>query len=206
MDDIRLVAGLGNPGEEYRGTRHNVGFDAIDLLADGLKVEMDREKFGASFGQINIGSKKLILLKPMLFMNNSGQAVAAVCNFYKIAPGDILALTDDLALEPGMIRIRSGGSAGGHNGLADIVAKLGTDQFGRLRIGIGGKGDWAGRDYVLSRPDKAERELIDKAVMEATKAAMVWLTEGIAVAMNKFNKRMSPGETGEGKENLKDKN
>ena len=111
MDDIRLVAGLGNPGEEYRGTRHNVGFDALDLLADGLKVEMDKEKFGASFGQINIGSKKLILLKPMLFMNNSGQAVSAVCNFYKIAPGDVLVLTDDLALEPGMLRIRSGGSA-----------------------------------------------------------------------------------------------
>jgi peptidyl-tRNA hydrolase, PTH1 family len=206
MDDIRLVAGLGNPGEEYRRTRHNVGFDAIDLLADGLKIELDREKFGGSFGQMNIGSKKLILLKPMLFMNNSGQSVSAVCNFYKIPASDVLVLTDDLALEPGMIRIRSGGSAGGHNGLADIVEKLGTDQFCRLRIGIGGKGDSAGRDYVLSRPDKAERELIDKAIMEATKAAMVWLTEGIAVAMNRFNKKMSPGESGEGKENLKDKN
>lgn len=190
MEDIRLVAGLGNPGAEYHKTRHNVGFEAIDLLADGLKVEIGREKFGAAFGQINIGSKKLILLKPMLFMNNSGQSVAAVCNFYKIAAGDILVLTDDLALEPGMIRIRSGGSAGGHNGLADIVEKLGTDQFARLRIGIGSRGILAGRDYVLSRPEKAERELIDKAIMEATKAAMFWLTEGIASAMNKFNRKV----------------
>jgi PTH1 family peptidyl-tRNA hydrolase len=205
MNDIRLVAGLGNPGQEYHRTRHNVGFEAIDLLADGLKVEIDREKFGSSFGQIDIGNKKLILLKPMLFMNNSGQSVSAVCNFYKIAASDVLILTDDLALEPGMIRIRAGGSAGGHNGLADIVEKLGTDQFARLRIGIGSKGNAEGRDYVLSRPAKVERELIDKAIAQAATAAMVWLTEGIEAAMNKFNKRMASGETGENKENLKDK-
>ena len=197
MDDIRLVAGLGNPGEEFRRTRHNVGFEAIDLLANRLKVELNREKFGASFGQTSVGSKKLILLKPMLFMNNSGQSVSAASNFYKIDAGDILVITDDLALEPGMIRIRSAGSAGSHNGLADIVEKLATDKFSRLRIGIGNRGRTTGRDYVLSRPELAERELIDKAISEAADAVMLWINEGIEKAMNGFNKRMTPDENGD---------
>jgi PTH1 family peptidyl-tRNA hydrolase len=191
MNEIRLIAGLGNPGLEYQGTRHNVGFEVIDLLTKKLKVELNREKFGAAFGQVEFEDKKLILLKPVLFMNNSGQVLATAANFYKLTADGILVITDDMALEPGMIRLRAGGSAGGHNGLADIIEKLGTDEFGRLRIGIGSRNQTAGRDYVLSRPDETERELIDKAVTEASEAVLVWAGEGIETAMNKFNRRLT---------------
>ncbi|OHB57317.1 MAG: aminoacyl-tRNA hydrolase [Planctomycetes bacterium RBG_13_44_8b] len=188
---MKLIAGLGNPGTEYKGTRHNVGFEVIDLLAKKLNVEMDREKFSAAFGQVEFEDKKLILLKPLMFMNNSGQVIVAVVNFYKLAAGDVLVITDDMALEPGMLRLRAAGSAGGHNGLSDIIEKLGTDEFGRLRIGIGSRGQATGVDYVLSKPLEGEREQIDKAVSEATDAAMLWVTEGIETVMNKFNRRLT---------------
>lgn len=197
MNDIRLIAGLGNPGQEYRQTRHNVGFETIDLLAGRLNVELNKEKFGACFGQTVFEDKKLILLKPMLFMNNSGRVIADVSNFYKIESADILVITDDLAIDAGMIRLRSAGSAGSHNGLGDIVEKLATDKFGRLRIGIGGKGQMTGRDYVLSRPDPAQREQIEKAISEAVEAVMVWIKQGIEIAMNRFNRKMTPEENGD---------
>jgi PTH1 family peptidyl-tRNA hydrolase len=196
MNDIKLIAGLGNPGQEYRQTRHNVGFETIDLLAGRLEVELNKEKFGACFGQTVFEDKKLILLKPMLFMNNSGRVIADVSNFYKIGPADILVITDDLALDTGMLRLRPSGSAGGHNGLADIVEKLATEEFGRLRLGIGGKGQMTGRDYVLSRPEPAQRERLEKAMTEAVEAVMVWINQGIEAAMNRFNKKMSPSENG----------
>ncbi|MGA2916026.1 MAG: aminoacyl-tRNA hydrolase [Sedimentisphaerales bacterium] len=188
--DERLIAGLGNIGLEYEGTRHNVGFEAIDLLAKRLKIKLNKEKFSAAFGQAEFEDKKLILLKPLLFMNNSGQVVATAANFYKIAAGKILVIADDMALEPGMIRLRASGSAGGHNGLADIIEKLGTDQFNRLRVGIGIRNEMTGRDYVLSRPDETERKLIDKAIAEATEAVMVWISEGIESAMSRFNRKL----------------
>lgn len=188
---IRLVAGLGNPGSEYRGTRHNVGYEVIDRVAERLKVELNREKFGAAFGQVKLEDKKLILLKPLLLMNNSGQVIAAAMSFYKLTADGILVITDDMALEPGMIRLRAAGSAGGHNGLIDIIEKLGTDEFSRLRIGIGSKGQTIGRDYVLSRPDESERSLIDDAEAEAADAVIVWITEGIRAAMNRFNRKLT---------------
>ena len=197
MNEIRLIAGLGNPGLEYQGTRHNVGFEVVDLLTKKLKVELNKEKFGAAFGQAGFEDKKLILLKPLLFMNNSGQVVAAVANFYKLTAEAILVITDDMALEPGMIRLRAGGSAGGHNGLADIIEKLGTDEFNRLRIGIGNRSQTPGRDYVLSRPSETERNLIDKAVTEAADAVMVWITEGVETAMNRFNRRLTSDNSSE---------
>ncbi len=194
MDETRLIAGLGNAGLEYRGTRHNVGFEVIDLLAERLKIKLNREKFSAVFGQTDFEDKKLILLKPLLFMNNSGQVVATAANFYKLAADRILVIADDMALEPGMIRLRASGSAGGHNGLADIVEKLGTDQFSRLRIGIGSRNEIAGRDYVLSMPDETERKLIDKAITEAADAVMVWINAGIKAAMNRFNRKLTTDE------------
>jgi PTH1 family peptidyl-tRNA hydrolase len=190
MNDIRLIAGLGNPGLEYKGTRHNVGFEVVDRLAEKLKVELNKEKFSAAFGQIEFEDEKLILVKPLSFMNNSGQVIAAVVNFYRLAPGQVLVITDDMALEPGMIRLREAGSAGGHNGLADIIEKLGTDKFGRLRIGVGSRGQAAGSDYVLSRPLESEREQIDKAIAEAADAVILWMTEGVEAAMNEFNRRL----------------
>jgi PTH1 family peptidyl-tRNA hydrolase len=197
MNEIRLIAGLGNPGLEYQGTRHNVGFEVIDLLTKKLKVELNREKFGAAFGQVEFEDKKLILLKPVLFMNNSGQVLATAANFYKLTADGILVITDDMALEPGMIRLRAGGSAGGHNGLADIIEKLGTDEFGRLRIGIGSRNQTAGRDYVLSRPDETERKLIDTTVTEAAEAVLVWASDGIETAMNRFNRRLTMDDSGQ---------
>jgi PTH1 family peptidyl-tRNA hydrolase len=191
MNEIRLIAGLGNPGLEYKGTRHNVGFEVIDLLAKKLKVELNKEKFGAAFSRIEFEDKKLILLKPLMFMNNSGQVLAAVVNFYKLAADEVLVITDDMALEPGMIRLRAGGSAGGHNGLIDIIEKLGMEEFGRLRIGIGSRGQAVGRDYVLSKPAETEKKLINTAVTEAAEAVLLWVKEGIETAMNKFNRRLT---------------
>ncbi|MBN1788050.1 MAG: aminoacyl-tRNA hydrolase [Sedimentisphaerales bacterium] len=194
MDEIKLIAGLGNPGTEYKGTRHNVGFDAVDLLAQKLNVDMNREKFSAAFGQTEFENKKLILIKPLMFMNNSGQVITAVVNFYKLPVSDLLVITDDLALEPGMIRLRAAGSAGGHNGLLDIVEKLGTDKFNRLRIGIGPRGQTAGVDYVLSKPLDSERLLIDDAIAQAAEAAMMWITESIETVMNKVNRRIKAND------------
>jgi PTH1 family peptidyl-tRNA hydrolase len=197
MDDIRLIAGLGNPSLEYEGTRHNIGFEVVDLLIKRLKVELNRKKFGAAFGQVEFEDKKLILLKPLLFMNNSGQVVATAANFYKLTADRILVITDDMALEPGMIRLRAAGSAGGHNGLADIIEKLGTDKFGRLRIGIGNRGQTTGRDYVLTKPDQTEKKLIDAAITEASEAVLVWVSEDIETAMNRFNRRLTMDDDGE---------
>jgi PTH1 family peptidyl-tRNA hydrolase len=194
MDGIRLIAGLGNIGEEYEGTRHNVGFEVIDLLASRLKIKLNRKKFGADFGQTEFEGKKLILLKPLMFMNNSGQSLRDAANFYKLTGGEILVITDDLALEPGMIRLRAGGSAGGHNGLIDVIEKLGTEKFSRLRIGIGSRGQAAGRDYVLSKPAETEKGSIDAAVTEAAEAVLLWTKEGIESAMNRFNCRTMPDD------------
>lgn len=189
MDEIKLIAGLGNPGQEFDGTRHNIGFEVIDKLADKFGAELNKGKFGAVFGQTVLEDKKLILLKPLKYMNNSGQVIATAAGFYKLGPLQILVITDDMALEPGTIRLRASGSAGGHNGLADIVEKLGTVDFPRLRIGIGEKGPVVGRDYVLSKPDAAERELLNKAVEQAVQAVICWVEQGIDATMTKFNRK-----------------
>ncbi len=194
MDEISLIAGLGNPGREYSRTRHNIGFEVVDRLAERFDAELKKGKFGAVFGQASFEDKKLILLKPLKFMNNSGQVIATAAGFYKLEPRQILVITDDLALEPGLIRIRASGSAGGHKGLADIIEKLGTEDFSRLRVGIGDKGLTDGRDYVLSEPSDAEKELIDKAVAEAVEAVVFLLRQGVEAAMTKFNRKNTAKE------------
>ncbi|HBG27375.1 MAG: aminoacyl-tRNA hydrolase [Planctomycetes bacterium GWF2_41_51] len=186
---MRLIAGLGNPGSEYDGTRHNIGFEVVDKLADKYGVELKKGKFGAAFGQTALEDKKLILLKPLKYMNNSGQVIATAAGFYKLQPLQILVITDDLALEPGTIRMRASGSAGGHNGLVDIIEKLGTSDFPRLRIGIGDKGPAVGKDYVLSRPGSADRELLREAVQQAVEASICWMQQGVDAAMTKFNRK-----------------
>ena len=183
-----MVVGLGNPGDEYVETRHNAGFKVIDALAEALRIEVRRMKFGARFGSGAYAGKKLILLKPWRFMNASGQAVAAAVGFYRLSLGDLLVVTDDMALEPGRIRVRAKGSAGGHNGLADIIEKLGTGEFGRLRIGIGSRGDEVGVDYVLDRPGETERPALNKAVEKARDAVLCWIECGIEKAMSQFNR------------------
>lgn len=184
---IKMVVGLGNPGNEYVGTRHNTGFQVIDSLAEALKVEVKKRKFGARLGFGEFAGKKLILLKPWQFMNRSGQAVATAVGFYKLGLSNLLVVTDDMALEPGRLRIRVKGSAGGHNGLADVIEKLGTENFSRLRIGIGPSGKEDAVDFVLDKPTKAERLSLDEAIERAREAVLCWLEYGIEVTMNKFN-------------------
>jgi PTH1 family peptidyl-tRNA hydrolase len=183
----RIVVGLGNPGDEYVNTRHNIGFEVIDSLSEQLNIEVRKRKFGARFGLGEFSDKKLILLKPWRYMNRSGHPVATAVGFYKLDLTDLLVVTDDLALPPGKIRIRPGGSAGGHNGLADIIEKLGTEKFARLRIGIGQSGRENAVDFVLNKPPKQDRVLLDEAIQRAGQAVISWLENGIEATMNKFN-------------------
>lgn len=185
---MKIVVGLGNPGDEYANTRHNMGFKVIDSLAKLLEIEVKRRKFGARFGLGEFADKKLILLKPWRFMNHSGQAVATAMGFYKLSVGDLLVITDDMDLEPGRIRIRVKGSAGGHNGLADIIEKLGTNEFSRCRIGIGRSREEDAVDHVLDKPSKEEEPLLAEAIERARKAVLCWLEYGTEKTMNEFNR------------------
>ena len=191
---MRLIVGLGNPGREYRLTRHNVGFDAVDRLAERLTVEAKKKKFGGLFAECSYEGAPLLLLKPQQYMNLSGRSVADAAGFYRISPDRIIVVLDDMALPCGSIRLRASGSAGGHNGLADVIEALGSQNVARLRIGIGSRGDVQGRDYVLSRPDPEQRALIDKAVAEAVEAILCWIAQGIDAAMTKCNTPRNPGE------------
>jgi PTH1 family peptidyl-tRNA hydrolase len=165
-----------------------MGFKVIDSLAKTLETDVKKRKFGARFGSGEFADKKLILLKPWQFMNRSGQSVATAVGFYKLGAGDILVITDDMDLEPGRIRIRAKGSAGGHNGLADIIEKLGTNEFARCRIGIGRSSGEDAVDHVLDKPAKEEEPLLTDAIERAQKAVLSWLKDGIEKTMNNFNR------------------
>ena len=182
-----MVVGLGNPGAEYAETRHNLGFKVIESLAEALRIDLKKKKFGAVFGEGGFADKKLILLKPWQFMNLSGQVVATATGFYRLTPSNVLIVTDDLAIEPGRIRLRTKGSSGGHKGLADIIEKLGTEDICRLRIGIGQSDRIAAVDYVLGKPAENEKSVLDEVVVKAREAVLCWLEYGIEAAMNEFN-------------------
>ena len=189
---MRVIVGLGNPGKAYADTRHNVGFEAIDRLgqAHGIQLKPNR-RFRAHAGEGRIGQAPVMLVKPQTYMNLSGQAVQAVLAFYKFPPSAIIVVYDDVSLPVGDIRVRERGSAGGQKGMADILARLGTDEFPRVRIGIGSKPEgWDLTDYVLSRFAKKEREAIGQAVAQAGDAVEFILKEGAAAAMNEFNKKV----------------
>jgi len=188
MGDMKIVVGLGNPGDEYINTRHNMGFKVIDSVSKSLNIEVKQRKFGGRFGSGEFSDNKLILLKPWQFMNRSGQAVATASGFYKLSVGDLLVITDDMDLEPGRIRIRAKGSAGGHNGLADIIEKLGTNAFARCRIGIGRSSEDDAVDHVLDKPAKEEEPLLAAAIKKAQKAVFCWIEYGIDKTMNEFNR------------------
>lgn len=188
---MKLIVGLGNPGPEHDQTRHNVGFLVLDRLARRhAPGATARGRFHGVCIEAGMGDEKTLLLKPTTFMNRSGLAVGEAVRFYKLDPAnDLLVLVDDLALGCGVLRLRGEGSAGGHNGLADIEQKLGTDTYARLRIGIDAPDSIPQRDYVLGRfrPDQWER--LEPALDEAAEAAFVWATHGLATAMNRFNRR-----------------
>lgn len=183
-----LIVGLGNPGSKYTGTRHNIGFELIDRLAGRSSTNLTAGKGLFYEGKIRTSGEQLILIKPTTFMNNSGDAVQQALHWYKMQPDECLVCYDDLNLDVETIRIRPGGSAGGHNGIKDIIRKLGTDKFPRLRIGIGDEfRDGQQVHYVLSTFDKKQREIVDITLEKAADAVTTFANEGIDVAMNKFN-------------------
>ena len=185
---VKLIAGLGNPGIEYQHTRHNIGFIAIDYLAERLGAEFNKSKFFALTAQASYHGEKLLLLKPQTFMNLSGKAVRAAADFYKIDPSEILIIFDDMDLPCGQLRIRQKGSAGGHNGMKDIISQMGNNQnISRFRLGISHPlyGDPAA--YVLGRFSDEEKLLLRPAVEDAADAALCWIEMGTAAAMNRFN-------------------
>jgi PTH1 family peptidyl-tRNA hydrolase len=187
---MKIIVGLGNPGRKYERTRHNAGFMAVDELADNLHAGIDQEKFFALIGKARIDSEQVVLVKPQTYMNESGRAVAAaVRGSYADVP-DLLVIHDDLDLPSGSVRVKIGGGHGGHNGLRSIIEHLGSAEFVRVRIGIGRPTpDWNTADYVLSPFPAEEREAAAKAVNRAAEAVNVFLKEGPAAAMNKFNQR-----------------
>jgi peptidyl-tRNA hydrolase, PTH1 family len=187
---MKLVVGLGNPGPRYAGTRHNVGFDAVDLLAKRHGAEWAAAPRGAEALVATWRMGGAIFAKPLTFMNLSGAAVMPLLQFYKIEIADLLVVVDEVQLETGRIRIRPSGSAGGHNGLKSIIGSLGTDAFPRLRIGVG-RGDTRRdlADHVLAKFDADERELIADAIARAADAAEVFVADDTAAAMNRFNRK-----------------
>jgi len=183
----KLVVGLGNPGSKYEETRHNIGFEVINRLAEGGAGARFTRKFDGLVAETEIDFRRVLLLKPETFMNLSGRSVAQALRFYKLDLADLLVVCDDLSLPLGKLRIRGGGSDGGQKGLRDISTHLGTDAFARLRIGIGERGQADAVDFVLSRFRSAERPVIDDALILAAQAVAVWTTQGLAAVMNRFN-------------------
>ena len=184
-----LIVGLGNVGDKYEGTRHNVGFRVADELAERAGVPVQRLKYRALTGQAEIGGTRVLLMKPVTFMNLSGEAVRPAADFYKVPPDHILVLSDDVSLPVGKLRIRRGGSAGGHNGLKNIIQHLGTDQFPRVKVGVGEKPhpDYDMADWVLGKFQGEDRKAIDQAVQRAADAVECLLREGPERAMSRFN-------------------
>jgi PTH1 family peptidyl-tRNA hydrolase len=188
---MKLIVGLGNPGSEYDGTRHNVGFAALDRLARRhAPGNIARARFNGATIDASIGDEKILLLKPLTFMNRSGQSVAEAVNFYKLQPAqDLLVIVDDVALPCGSIRIRGEGSAGGHNGLADVEQKLASSNYPRMRIGIDPPGQTPQKDYVLGRFRPDQQSLVEHALEDAVEAAICWTQRGLNETMNRFNRR-----------------
>ena len=184
---MKLIVGLGNPGKKYEGTRHNMGFMAIDLLSGQARIDVDKEVFHGLMGRGKIFNEDVILFKPTTFMNLSGTAVQEVIHYFKIELEDVVVVFDDMALEPGKIRLRKEGSSGGHKGMQNIIDCLSSEQIKRIRIGIGEPGEWDNVDYVLSKPLKDEKPLIDEAIENAADALKEMLKSDFDRAMNKFN-------------------
>lgn len=184
-----LIAGLGNPGRQYEKTRHNMGFDTIDELIDRYRIPQGGIAHKAMYGKGMIAGEKVLAVKPLTYMNLSGEAIREYVNYYKMDPEkELIVIYDDIDLEPGQIRIRKKGSAGGHNGIKSIIAQIGTQNFYRIKVGVGAKPKgWDLADYVLGRFSTEERELVDKAICDAADAVEMILKDGIEAAMNHYN-------------------
>ncbi|MBN1844243.1 MAG: aminoacyl-tRNA hydrolase [Sedimentisphaerales bacterium] len=189
--DVHLLVGLGNPGRQYETSRHNVGFRVIDLLGRRWRIELTRQKHEGLLGEGRRQQHRIILLKPQTYMNRSGQSVRAAVQFYRVAPQRLLVIVDDFALELGRLRLRTQGSAGGHNGLEDIIAQLG-EEFSRLRVGIGSARPGCAVAHVLGHFAPEEQPLVAGILERAADCAECWLRDGAACAMERFNR--TPGE------------
>ncbi len=184
-----LIVGLGNPGREYEKTRHNCGFRAIDILADQLNAKIDKLKFQGLYAQTNYGGGKLFLLKPQTYMNLSGRSVLQLSAYFHIPPQRIIVMFDDISLEPGRLRLRSNGSAGGHNGIKSIIQELGSQEFPRVKIGVGAKPNpnYDLADWVLSTFTANEEKALTPALENAANAALAIIDHGVPEAANRFN-------------------
>lgn len=187
--DSYLIVGLGNPGREYEKTRHNAGFRAIDVLAEKLGCQVDKGKFQGLYGQVNYQGMKLLLLKPQTYMNLSGRSVLQLSAYFHIPPQKIIVLFDDISLEPGRLRIRADGSAGGHNGIKSIISELGSQDFPRVKIGVGAKAhpDQDLADWVLSTFSASEEKALASALDRAADAALSIIEKGVPETANRYN-------------------
>ena len=186
--DRFIIAGLGNPGNKYADTKHNVGFDTVDLLARKYSVNLNKIKFKAVYGEGKIGDSRVVFVKPQTFMNLSGESVSAVRSWYKIPEERIIIIFDDIDISLGEIRIKRNGSAGSHNGMKSIIYQLGKDNFPRVKIGIGPKPDgWDLADFVLSKFTPEDRKIVDKSIDNAAAAAEDIIKYNIETAMGKYN-------------------
>ena len=183
---MKIIAGLGNPGEKYETTRHNVGFITADLLADAFDTEISLKGMLCLYNTFRVNGEKILVVKPQTYMNLSGDCIGQLARYYKVANEDILIIADDLSLPVGTMRFRSKGSSGGHNGLKSIIAHLGGDDFPRLKIGIGRGDDVI--DYVLGHFGKEEWEKISEMMTLAVDAVKLWITDGDEAVMNRYNK------------------
>lgn len=184
---MRIVVGLGNPGSRYKGTRHNVGFAVIDVLAESAQCDRFRNRFQADLAELREDGQTILLVKPQTFMNLSGQSVRQVVDFYQASTADLLVVCDDINLPLGKLRFRAGGSHGGHNGLRDIQNHLGTSAYNRLRIGVGAPDEDDAVDHVLGRFRPSEAPVIEEAVGRAVQGVAQWWKEGIQKCMNEYN-------------------
>lgn len=183
-----LIAGLGNPTKTYEGTRHNVGFSMIDVLAETFHIDVTTKKHKALVGKGVIEGARVILAKPQTYMNLSGESVREIADFYKIEPENIIIIYDDISFDVGRLRIRKKGSAGGHNGIKNIIAHLGTQEFPRIKVGVGEKPkDWDLADYVLSKYSKEEQEAFKEASQDVVGAVKLMVMDDVDGAMNQYN-------------------
>lgn len=190
---MKAIIGLGNPGMKYAGTRHNIGFDTVTALADKYNIKIKDKKFNGLVGEGFIEGEKVMLVQPQTFMNLSGECVGLIAGFYKLEPEDIIVICDDINLDTGRLRIRAKGSAGGHNGLKNIIAHLGTETFPRIRIGVGEKTEgWDLADYVLARFSKDDEPIMREAIKNAVGAVETWISDDIGTAMNRYNINPNP--------------
>ena len=185
---MKIIAGLGNPGTQYVATRHNIGFEVIERLAYETGIRLDKKKHRAILGQGQIGGEKVILLQPQTYMNLSGESIRLTMDFYSLTPQDVVVVYDEISIDLGQLRIREKGSAGGHNGMKNIIAHLGTQEFVRFRVGVGPQiPGMDSADFVLKRMSKDEMKIVADMALRAAEAITAYMEQGIAYAMNHYN-------------------